>query len=130
MKATITTSRKPFNPNYRRDNGFCREIDGIAVVDGQIKEVVTVRCYATQSRTYCAVWVYANGTCHSGTDYAGGYGYHRASAAMQGALYNAGIDLEERISGCGDTAMKEAVKAIVSAVYPAAEIVHVIDAYA
>lgn len=129
MTVTFTEPRKAFNPNYRKDN-LDRQLSGIAVVDGKIKEVVTIRIYGTNSRSYCAAWVYTGHDCKSGTAYAGGYGYHRASAAMEQALYNAGIDLGERISGCGDSAMTRAVESIARAVYPSAQVIDVIEAYA
>ncbi len=129
MTVNFTESRKAFNPNYRKDN-LDRQLSGVAVVDGKIKEAVTVRIYHTDSRSYCAAWVYRNGGSMNGTAYAGGYGYHRASAAMEQALYNAGVDLSDSISGCGDSMMTEAVKAITRAVYPDAQIVDVIEAYA
>lgn len=129
MTVNFTESRKAFNPNYRKNN-LSHQLSGVAVVDGKIKEVITVRIYNTDSRAYCAAWVYTGHDCKSGTAYAGGYGYHRASAAMEEALYNAGVDLGEHISGCGDSAMSRAVEAITRAVYPDAQIVDVIEVYA
>ena len=49
-------------------------------------------------------------TCGSGS--AGGYGYHRASAAAGEAITNAGFKLSESINGAGDTAIEDALCAI------------------
>ena len=46
---------------------------------------------------YACIW-HNNG---SGSGYAGGYGYHKASAAAQAAITSSGIDLSEDIDGRG-----------------------------
>lgn len=50
--------------------------------------------------------------CNNGGAYAGGYGYHRASAAADAAIKRAGITLSDSISGIGDAAIRDALKAI------------------
>lgn len=42
---------------------------------------------------------------------AGGYGYHKASAALEVALMCAGFTFSNAIAGRGETAMTEALKA-------------------
>jgi hypothetical protein len=57
----------------------------------------------------------------NGSGSAGGYGYHRPSAAAQEAIENAGFTLANRIDGVGESAMREAVLAIAAALgYPGA----------
>lgn len=75
---------------------------------------VTLRLYHTQSRAYACVWAHtADWTITvSGGGRAGGYGYHRGSAAAQAAITNAGIALSEDIAGVGDSAIRAAVIAI------------------
>ena len=61
-----------------------------------------LRFYATQSRHYACFWLYGRERgCLAGGGYAGGYGYHRGSAAAWAA-----------ISGVGWEAVREALEAI------------------
>ena len=53
---------------------------------------------------------------HNGRAYAGGYGYHRSSAAAAWAIKAAGVDLSEDIAGRGDQAIAAAVEAIARAI--------------
>lgn len=113
-----------------------------------IKELVTVRWYmgraSSASVVYCCIWVHGQSFWISGKGQAGGYGYHKSSAAFQDAITSAGIKLvgspyhgtkvvyekwdgEKRvqrkqdfkrecsIAGCGDTASEDAIKAICEA---------------
>ena len=88
------------------------------VTDG-LKEVITVRCYmgrsAGASAVYAAIWVNTRGYYSSGKGKAGGYGYHKASAAVADAISSAGITLDTNISGVGDGAIKESLETIASA---------------
>lgn len=84
-----------------------------------LKNIITARCYmgrsASASTVYASVWV--NGPDHftNGTGKAGGYGYHKQSAAIAEAIRSAGIELDKDIAGVGDSAIEEALEAIASA---------------
>ena len=88
------------------------------VTDG-LKEVVTVRCYkgrsASASTVYASIWINTSGIYTSGKGKAGGYGYHKESAAIAEAIESAGITLDADISGVGDGAIHEALGAIAEA---------------
>jgi hypothetical protein len=88
------------------------------VTDG-LKEVITVRCYmgrsANASTVYASVWINTSEVHTSGKGKAGGYGYHKESAAIAAAIESAGISLDTDISGVGDGAIKEALSAIANA---------------
>lgn len=101
--------------------------------DGTIATLARVEWYMGRSKNssvvYCNVWI--PGVC-SGTGQAGGWGYHKESAAFADALKSAGVELygspysrredaeltEERrqerahIGGCGSQSVDEALKAI------------------
>lgn len=64
------------------------------------------------------MWVHSPLFYTSGSAFAQGYGYHRASEAVEIALINAGISLTESIGGVGDTAIEAAVKAICELIHP------------
>jgi hypothetical protein len=77
--------------------------------------VIDLRLYGTGNKNFACIWINYNDTNTSGTGSAGGYGYHRPSAAAAEAISNAGITLSKSISGVGDTAIREALKAIAAA---------------
>lgn len=81
------------------------------------------------SVVYCSVWIYSpnHGPSYSGRGEAGGYGYHKASGALQEAFRAAGVvlwDKDEKepigqrlanIAGAGDSAMHEVLLAVARA---------------
>lgn len=115
MKATFTKrSGGKFNPNFRKDNGFSGSFELLAVYKGQLVEIGSLRTYSPGTVSYACLWIYDRKTdTHvSGTGNAGGYGYHKRSAAADEAIDNAGIVLSRRIDGAGDNAIKNALHAI------------------
>lgn len=84
---------------------------------GEFSEPVTVRWYASRSGdgaspVYCSLWVHCSPYYVSGRGKAGGYGYHKASAAFQEACDSAGIELSQPVDGRGDSLVREALFAI------------------
>lgn len=82
-----------------------------------IVEVIDARFYMGRSSSasvvHCSLWVRTrDGRYFSGEGQAGGYGYHKTSAALDAAVDSAGIKLEKRFDGCGETAMHVALLAI------------------
>lgn len=117
----------------------------VGVKKCELKELVTARWYMSRSSqasvVYCCVWVHGDNQWFSGKGTAGGYGYHKYSAALDSALSSAGIKLvgspyhgpertfeqwngTERVTakqdfkqachigGCGDRAAEDAIKAV------------------
>lgn len=101
----------------------------LVAYDGGFKEIVRVKIWATKtgSRYYAAIWVQGDDSNNrpwvSGAGSAGGWGYHKASAALSEALDSAEIKLfrsQEQIdytkaadiSGRGETVLQEAIYAI------------------
>lgn len=127
-----------FNINHRKDNHFCQQYTAVCFNSTNAYDAVTLRIYATESRTYCCIWVHGNCSwdgCtgeywRNGSGYAGGYGYHRASAAVSEAIQNAGITLDEEIAGRGDYAIEEAVKSIAVAMWGESVYIHVTKSHA
>ena len=84
---------------------------------GEFKEPVTVRWYMSRSGdgaspVYCALWVRCSPCYVSGRGKAGGYGYHKASAAFQEACDSAGIELSQPVDGRGDSSVRDALYAV------------------
>lgn len=96
----------------RKEKNFTQSLSLVGIdSNNTMRELAVARFYTTNSRSYCCVWIHS-GIHTSGGGYAGGYGYHRASAAMQCALDDAGITLNQPIDGRGDGAMEYAMIAI------------------
>jgi hypothetical protein len=104
---------------HRKEDKFYCSYTAMIVKKSKIKEVLEVRCYGTERMNYCCVWLWPagevkKGLIHaSGSGKAGGYGYHRESAAVAYAFRSMGIELAEDIDGRGDTAITVAMTAIV-----------------
>lgn len=134
--------------NARNYGGEKEQINHILVVSKKTERVIVdARFWMSASRNantvYCSIWLSGEKgkanegywSCGKGT--AGGYGYHKQSAALQAAIHSAGIELygspynrQETIDvngvnvvqkvkdqrayfgGCGDSAMIDACKAI------------------
>lgn len=86
------------NSNARQPDGkemvSCWNL--IALVDGEMKNVITARTYMGRSSgasvVYACVWIYGpNGFGTSGRGSAGGYGYHKESQAIEDAFHSAGV---------------------------------------
>lgn len=100
---------------------------------GEFHSLVTFRSYmgrsSQASTVYSSIWVHCREKqiYVSGRGDAGGYGYHKESQAMEGAIHSAGIELygppykgqdepdkkrRAYIGGCGDGSMEAAILAI------------------
>lgn len=99
---------KETTKNVRRGTGFLRPTTGRAVL--------TARLYYPGTVMRCTLWISGKGAYGHGQGEAGGGGYHKASAALEAAIADAGIALSRRIGGYGDQAMIDACEAIARAV--------------
>lgn len=95
---------------HRREDHFRKEIAVLDAATG--RAIVTARVYATDRAAYACIWIRHGDRHGSGSARATGYGYHRASAALDGAIRAAGVTLSRPIDGVGDTAMVDACEAI------------------
>lgn len=99
---------------FRKESSFWKQISAIDPRMG--RELVTARWYGSGSTVYCCLWVHGDGRHGSGAGKAGGYGYHKPSAALHVAIELAGIKLDQAIHGRGDQDMESAIEAIAKAV--------------
>lgn len=121
MKVTFKPTGKAGKiASNRKEDSFSNQYS-VYTPDGI--EILCARIYSTQARNYACVWLKVpaalNNKAHcgegneglylSGGGFAGGYGYHRPSAAIQSALENAGIFLSDDIGGRGEQAMIDAL---------------------
>ena len=103
---------------YRKEKGFYRQISMIDSRDGSA--IVQARWYWPgrdgASTCYCCVWIHGDDSHGRGGGRAGGYGYHKESAALLAALNDAGAYVSEDIGGRGDQAMFEALEVLARSV--------------
>ena len=106
--------------HYRRESSFWHELSLIDLDKGC--SVLELRFYGSGATVYAVTWIHAweygpdfvkAGCIASCRGYgkAGGYGYHKPSAAAQEAFKAAGITLAEDIGGLGDSAIEDALRA-------------------
>ncbi len=101
MKIKASIVKKESNAR-RPDNKELVSVYSLVVrlPSGDMREVITVSCYmgrsASASVVYAVLWVRcADGHWTSGSGSAGGYGYHKESAAIASAISSAGIELQD-----------------------------------
>ena len=78
------------------------------------RESVDARFYCARSGgsvVYCIVWISGKGVYGRGVGKAGGYGYDKPSAALNGAMLDAGINISD-LGGRGSVVMEEAIRAV------------------
>ena len=102
-------------------NGLARGYKAVYMDAGKLVDLVDLRIAFTSSGTpYACVWCYQpgefakndmGGGWNSGSGTAGGYGYHKGSAAVESAFRAAGIKFNSEVGGCGWERVKDAVQA-------------------
>lgn len=96
MKAVFTKPQSNAY-NYSRDKELVGAYSVLGKINGALVEIVTARAYMGRSRNastvYASVWVSAGDKTTSGKGSAGGYGYHKESAAFNDAIRSAGVEL-------------------------------------
>lgn len=91
--------------NYGGEKETVTHKSVICIVDGKAVEPITYRAYMGRSKgvstVYATIWVHP-GECHrSGSGSAGGYGYHKESAAAYDAAISCGFTFSKCLSGTG-----------------------------
>lgn len=108
--------------NARDKQALIHQYTVLGIIDGEIRSLAESRIYMSASRSAermtAILWVHgANYACGSG--YAGGYGYHKPSAAVGNAIDAAGFELDRHfIGGGGDSVLIDALKAVALAAWP------------
>lgn len=119
MKATYDKSRATKWSNSHRKEGNC-QFTGYRIMSVEpeknsqhrLMTRVDLRIYHTKSTAFACLWIRGCDMDSQGSGRAGGYGYHRGSAAVDEAIRNTGFTLDQSIGGVGDNAIREALHAI------------------
>lgn len=121
MIATLTkTEHSGKIASNRKESSFSSQLTVIDYAskpeNPYMRQAIVARFYHTTSRVYCCIWINTKEIHVTGGAFAGGYGYHRASAALESACADAGVQLDKAFGGYGDQAMEEALLAIAKAI--------------
>lgn len=118
MIATIGTQVSNAR-NLNNSKELIRFYRVVVFENGRWYEPIDVRCWMGKSKcasiVHASIWVHADGVSTSGHGTAGGGGYDKQSAAIDNAIASAGITLSRSIDGRGDSAVRDAIHAIASA---------------
>ena len=90
--------------------GFSNELSVIDPSSG--KSVAIFRTYITGTAFHCCAWFSGKDSYGSGYGKATGGGYCKESTAIDEAIANAGIALDKRFGGIGESAIREAAMTI------------------
>lgn len=128
----------PSNYRKRQAKHFYNGYKVVTIVNGEMVDLVDARLGATDSCHYASVWLnvryYDNNyynTCGSarGSGKAGGYGYHRASAALDSALRHAGMRFSVGCSCLGESAMHDCLLAAGEYLKPEGAKIYLVECY-
>lgn len=116
----------------RDKQALVHQYSAIGLVENELREIVTLRLYmsasASANRVTAILFVNAYPISIAASGSASGYGKHKGSAAVADAIANAGIPLSENVSGVGNDAIREALKAIALAAVPAVQYLKIFEA--
>ena len=107
---TAFAPRRNLNLAHRKEDQAFYSFSLIDLDAGKERAVIRLYNSATGRLNFACLWI--NDPWASGSGRAGGYGYHRPSAAAHEAFRAAGITLAEPIDGRGDSAIQEAMEAL------------------
>jgi hypothetical protein len=117
--ATLPTTPNQNARNLSGDKETIQTLNAVAYdrAHDAIRTYITVHIYASRSaghsgQIHASIWCHHAPCPTSGYGKAGGYGYHKPSAALQAAIRSVGITLAQPIEGRGEQAMEKALRAI------------------
>ena len=122
----------------REEKHFYTGYKVVFISEGEMVELVDARLGATDSCHYASVWLdcfYSNESfaCENGRAYgagkAGGYGYHRASAALESALRRAGMRFSVGCSCMGESAMRDCLMCAGEYLKPEGAKIYLVECY-
>ncbi len=128
----------PASYRERQARHFYNGYKVVTIVNNEMVELIDARLGATDNCHYASVWLnvryYDNNyynTCGSacGAGKAGGYGYHRASAALESAFSRAGMRFEDGCACMGESMMRDCLLAAGEYLKPANAKIYLVECY-
>ena len=134
----VPSQDMPTSYRERQEKHFYNGYKVVTIVNGEMVELIDARLGATNSCHYASVWLnvhycdknyYNNCGSARGAGKAGGYGYHRASAALESAFSRAGMRFEDGCSGMGESAMRDCLLVAGEYLKPEGAKIYLVECY-
>lgn len=128
----------PSSYRERQEKHFYNGYKVVTIVNDKMITLVDARLGATANCHYASVWL---NTKYTDYDYyikygdarasakAGGWGYHRASAALDSAFHRAGMKFNIGCSGMGESAMRDCLLAAGECLKPVNAKIYLVECY-
>lgn len=122
----------------REEKHFYNGYKVVTIVNGEMVELVDARLGATDNCHYASVWLnvrycdnnyYNNYGSARGAGKAGGWGYHRESAALESAFRRAGMKFDIGCGGQGETMMRDCLMCAGEYLKPADAKIYLVKCY-
>ncbi len=138
VKSFVPAHDMPMAYRERQEKYFYAGYKVICLVDDTMWTLVDARLGGTVNCIYASVWLE---TSFSNPDFynehgdarasakAGGYGYHRASAALESAFNRAGMRFSIGCSGMGESMMRDCLLAAGEYLKPENAPVYLVECY-
>ena len=136
--AFVPAQDMPSSYRERQEKHFYNGYKVVTIVNDKMITLVDARLGATPHCHYASVWL---NTCYYNNEFynkfgfargagkAGGYGYHRASAALKSAFSRAGMRFSIGCSGMGENAMRDCLLAAGEYLKPDGAKVYLVECY-
>lgn len=128
----------PASYRERQEKYFYTGYKVVTIVNNNLETLVDARIGATESCCYVSVWLETKYTDEKfynefgdarASAKAGGWGYHRASAALESALRRAGMHFDIGCSGQGESMMQDCLLAAGEYLKPNGAKVYLVECY-
>ena len=128
----------PASYRERQQKHFYNGCKVVTIVNDQMETLVDARFGGTVNCHYVSVWLntkYANKEFYNeygnarGAGKAGGYGYHRASAALESAFSRAGMRFSVGCNAMGESMMRDCLLAAGEYLKPENAKVYLVECY-
>nr|DAH10724.1 MAG TPA: hypothetical protein [Caudoviricetes sp.] len=128
----------PASYRERQEKHFYAGYKIVTIVDDKMETLIDARLGATDNCHYASIWL---NTKYTDYDYynkygdarasakAGGYGYHRASAALESAFARAGMRFSVGCSCMGESAMRNCLMCAGEYLKPEGAKVYLVECY-
>ena len=134
----VPAQNMPVSYRERQEKHFYNGYKVVAIVNDEMETLIDARLGATDNCHYASIWL---NTKYTDYDYyyqygdarasakAGGYGYHRASAALNSAFHRAGMRFSVGCNGMGESAMRDCLMCAGEYLKPANAKVYLVECY-
>nr|DAT93740.1 MAG TPA: hypothetical protein [Caudoviricetes sp.] len=128
----------PVSYRERQEKHFYAGYKIVTIVNDKMETLIDARLGATDNCHYASIWLntkYTNYDYHNqygdarSAGKAGGWGYHRASAALDSAFRRAGMRFSVGCNGMGESAMRNCLLAAGEYLKPADAKIYLIECY-